>query len=113
MGALYGSQPIGYDTIHGGWPPGSFGFSAEVIVETMEVEVKLFATLREYLPKGSGQFSCKMEIDGQTRIKDILVSLRIPTEIPKIILVNGVHGKPDQVLKKGDVVSLFPPVAGG
>ena len=79
----------------------------------MEIEVKLFATLRDYLPKGSGQFSCKMEIDGQTRIKEILAKLNIPPEIPKIILVNGVHGKPAQVLKEGDVVSLFPPVAGG
>lgn len=79
----------------------------------MEVEVKLFATLRDYLPKGSGKFSCKMEIDGQTRIRDLLERLKIPKEIPKIILVNGVHGKEDQILREGDVVSIFPPVAGG
>lgn len=79
----------------------------------MEIEVKLFATLRDYLPKGSGRFSCKMEIDGQTRILDLLGKLNLPEEIPKIILVNGVHGKKEQVLKEGDVVSIFPPVAGG
>lgn len=79
----------------------------------MEIEVKLFATLRDYLPKGSGRFSCKMEIDGHTRVVDILFKLRIPEEIPKIILVNGIHGKNDQILKEGDVVSIFPPVAGG
>jgi molybdopterin converting factor small subunit len=79
----------------------------------MEIEVKLFATLRDYLPKGSGRFSCKMEIDGGTRVKDILDKLRIPEELPKIILINGVHGKVDQPLKEGDVVSIFPPVAGG
>jgi hypothetical protein len=44
----------------------------------MEIEVKLFATLRDYLPKGSGRFSCKMEIDGSTRIQDILSRLKIP-----------------------------------
>lgn len=79
----------------------------------MEIEVKLFATMRDYLPKGSGRFSCKIEIDGGTRVKDILAKLRIPDEMPKIILVNGVHGKSDQVLREGDVVSIFPPVAGG
>ncbi len=79
----------------------------------MEVEVKLFATLRDYLPKGSGRFSCKMEIDELTRVQEILTKLNIPEEIPKIILVNGVHGKKEQVLKEGDVVSIFPPVAGG
>ena len=80
---------------------------------SVEVEVKLFATLRDYLPKGSDRFSCKMSVDGHTRIQDILSRLNIPEEMPKIILVNGVHGKNDQVLKEGDVVSIFPPVAGG
>ena len=27
----------------------------------MKIEVKLFATLRDYLPKGSGRFSCSMD----------------------------------------------------
>ena len=79
----------------------------------MEIEVKLFATLRDYLPKGSSRFSCKMEIDGQTQVQDILSSLKIPEEIPKILLVNGIHAKKDLTLKEGDVLSIFPPVAGG
>ncbi len=79
----------------------------------MEIEVKLFATLRDYLPKGSGRFSCKMDVDAPTRVQDILLRLKIPEQIPKIILINGVHGKKEQILKEGDVVSIFPPVAGG
>ena len=79
----------------------------------MEIEVKLFATLRDYLPKGSDRFSCKLVIEGRARVKDIVAKLKIPDDIPKIILVNGVHGKNDQALKEGDVVSIFPPVAGG
>ena len=82
-------------------------------VNLMEIEVKLFATLRDYLPKGSDRFSCKLEMEGRARVKDILSKLKIPDEISKIILVNGIHGKNDQVLKGGDVVSIFPPVAGG
>ncbi len=79
----------------------------------MEIEVKLFAILRDYLPKGSGLSSCKLEIDGNTSIQDILRKLKIPDDMPKIILVNGVHGKKGQILKEGDVLSIFPPVAGG
>ncbi len=79
----------------------------------MEIEVKLFATLRDYLPKGSDRFTCKLDIGARARVKDIISKLKIPDDIPKIILVNGVHGKNDQVLKEGDVVSIFPPVAGG
>ena len=82
-------------------------------INLMDIEVKLFATLRDYLPKGSSRFSCKMEVDGLTRVQDILKRLKIPEEIPKIILINGVHGKKEQPLKDGDVVSIFPPVAGG
>jgi molybdopterin converting factor small subunit len=79
----------------------------------MEIEVKLFATLRDYLPQESNRFSCKMEVDEGTRVQDVLTRLKIPGEMPKIILVNGIHGKKEQVLKEGDVLSVFPPVAGG
>ncbi len=79
----------------------------------MQIEVKLFATLRDYLPAGSDRFSCKLEIEGHTRVRDIVSRLKIPDEIPKIILVNGIHGKMEQMLKEGDVLSIFPPIAGG
>lgn len=79
----------------------------------MEIEVKLFATLRDYLPRGSGQFSCKVEIDSADTVRGVLEKLKIPEEMPKIILVNGVHSNLDRVLKFGDVLSVFPPVAGG
>jgi sulfur carrier protein len=54
-----------------------------------------------------------VEVDESARVQDILSRLKIPEEMPKIILVNGVHGKKDQILKDGDVLSVFPPVAGG
>lgn len=79
----------------------------------MQIEIKLFATLRDYLPKGSDRFSCKMEIGEKTKIRDILEKLGIPEDIPKIILLNGIHGKKEEILKEGDVLSIFPPVAGG
>ncbi len=79
----------------------------------MEIEVKLFATLRDYLPKGSGQFSCRVEVDSADTVRDVLEKLEIPEDMPKIILVNGVHSNLDRVLQYGDILSVFPPVAGG
>ena len=79
----------------------------------MEVKVKLFATFREYLPKGSDGKSWQMEIDDTTTIEQIITTLKLPEEIPKIILVNGLQGSMDQTLKEGDTVSIFPPIAGG
>ena len=79
----------------------------------MEIEVKLFATLRDYLPKGSDQFSCKLELNSTDTVSDVLKKLKISEESPKIILVNGVHSDLDRILELGDVLSIFPPVAGG
>ena len=79
----------------------------------MQVKVKLFATLREYLPKDSDGRSCLMDIDEKTSIEQIIATFNIPEEIPKIILVNGLNGTMDQTLKEGDELSIFPPVAGG
>ena len=79
----------------------------------MEVKVKLFATLRDYLPENSDGKSCQMEIDETTKVEQIITKLKIPDEIPKIILVNGLSGSIDQTLKEGDELSIFPPVAGG
>jgi molybdopterin converting factor small subunit len=79
----------------------------------MQVKVKLFATLREYLPKDSDGRSCLMDIDETTTIEQIISTFNIPEEIPKIILINGLNGTMDQTLKEGDELSIFPPVAGG
>jgi molybdopterin synthase sulfur carrier subunit len=79
----------------------------------MEIELKLFANFRDYLPKGSDRFSSKISIDPSERVRDILRKVGIPKDYPKIILINGTHAKEDDTLKEGDVLSVFPPVAGG
>jgi len=79
----------------------------------MEVKIKLFASLRKYLPKSSDGKSCQLEIDEKTTIEQILAQFKVPEDIPKIILVNGLQGSIDQTPKEGDVLSIFPPIAGG
>jgi sulfur-carrier protein len=77
------------------------------------VEVRLFATFREYLPPGSNTFSCTKELTNCTTVADVIADLRLPREIPKIILINGKHSNEQQLLYNGDVLSIFPPIAGG
>ena len=81
----------------------------------MKIVVKLFATLREYLPSGSDKYSCTMDLKEATTVAEIVEQLKIPREIPLIILVNGIQHqeKEKKVLQEGDVLSIFPPVAGG
>ena len=81
----------------------------------MKIVLKLFATLREYMPCGKDKPSCTMEVNYGCTVAEIVEQLKIPKDIPLIILVNGIQNqeKEMQILKEGDVLSIFPPIAGG
>ncbi len=79
----------------------------------MKVEVKFFANFRDYLPPGSSSYSHLLDLDEGATIRQILENLKVPSSLPMILLVNGVHKQADEVLQPGDVLSVFPPVAGG
>ncbi len=79
----------------------------------MKVEVKLFANFQEYLPPGSEKYSCMLELEEGTTIAQVLARLNIPESQPMVPLVNGIHRQPEDPLQPGDVLSIFPPVAGG
>lgn len=72
------------------------------------IEVRFFATLRD----GRGKV---MQIDAEKAAVagDILRLCEIKPEEVAILLINGFHSKPEDPVKDGDVISLFPPVGGG
>lgn len=72
------------------------------------IEVRVFATLRQGREKVT-----LMEAEGLTCAADILQKLAIPAEEVSILLINGFHKKPEDPVKDGDIVALFPPVGGG
>ena len=78
----------------------------------MQVTVKLFATLREYAKEGDRGI-CVLDLPEETRIQEIVDMLKIPEGIPKILLINGVQKKLEDVIQEGDTLSIFPPIAGG
>jgi len=74
----------------------------------MEVEVRLFATLRQ------GRFkTAKMDFASGSKVADVLDRLAIAAQDVAILLVNGREALPQRDLTGGDVVSLFPAVGGG
>ena len=80
----------------------------------MKIEVKLYASLGRYMPqvileKGQGY----LEVGEGTTIKALLENLKVPLETVKLIFLNGIHAKDSEVLKDGDRLGVFPPVAGG
>jgi molybdopterin synthase sulfur carrier subunit len=79
----------------------------------MEIEVRLFATLQEYIPKGEMKHTFKLTVEEGAKIEDVLTRLKIPEKMPKILLVNGKYAPMDSVLLTGDALSIFPPLGGG
>ncbi|MBI5441619.1 MAG: MoaD/ThiS family protein [Deltaproteobacteria bacterium] len=77
----------------------------------MNVQVKLFADLRQYLPGGESPWAG--ELPEGTTVAKALEKFGVPEGKPRILLVNGRHAQPGQELREGDLLSVFPPVAGG
>jgi molybdopterin converting factor small subunit len=79
----------------------------------MNVTVKLFATLRDYLPEDSDNGACRLSLSEGETVKDVLRRLRVPEDIKLVLLLNSRHTDYETELAEGDVLSVFPPIAGG
>ena len=79
----------------------------------MKVRLKLFATFRRYLPPGAQGSACDVEVPEGTQVNDLLSRFGVPEKQSQMILVNGRDAGSDRVLQDGDVVAVFPAMAGG
>ena len=79
----------------------------------MNIEVRLFANLAQMLPPDSQNKRARMTVENGTTIGGLLNILKINHSITKILMVNGVQKDIETELHEGDVVSVFPPIAGG
>ena len=79
----------------------------------MEIEVHLFANLADYGSPGPGGAPPRVELPASATVRDLLRQLRIPDEVPCILLVNGHDVVPTARLNRGDVVDILPPLVGG
>lgn len=78
----------------------------------MKIELRLYASLSVYMPEINSATGI-VDIGQGTRIRELLTQLKVPADSVKIIFLNGVHAKGDEILKEGDRIGVFPPVAGG
>ena len=79
----------------------------------MRVEVRLFATLARYLPNDHRAGATLLDVADDSTVADVAHSLGIPGDLSRIVLVNDRDANDDRRLAEGDVVTLFPPLAGG
>ncbi len=75
----------------------------------MQIQLKLFATLRAYTPENAETYP----IEPGTTVKQIVDTLGIPVEEAKLVFVNSTRRDFDTPLADGDRVGICPPVGGG
>jgi sulfur carrier protein ThiS len=83
----------------------------------MQINIELYASLMKYLPPGKSRFRREVKIDDGFLLSDLIVQFHIPPEMAHLVLVNGhfidFELRQSRALIEGDVVSIWPPVAGG
>jgi molybdopterin converting factor small subunit len=79
----------------------------------VRVEVRLFATLVPFLPPESRDGAAILEVPDGSTVHDVVQRLGIPADFERVTLLNGGDSGPDAPLHAGDVLTVFPPLAGG
>lgn len=80
----------------------------------MIIQVKLFATLRHYVPNSDRHLDRdKWDIKEGATVAQVLEMLNLPEKEATKLLVNGRNADREKILNEGDVLHVFPPIAGG
>ncbi len=97
--------------------PRNIGLSIFYGQVVMKITVKLFATLEKYLPEDARNHQVTLEVPPGASVQACLDRFQIPEKLRHLVLINGVYIPPDQrmstELKEGDVVAVWPEIAGG
>lgn len=79
----------------------------------MEVDVRVFATLRRYLPELEIGEPRTLEVPEGTTLDDIRKELDLPEEEVKVYMRNNRQAQPEDLAEDGDRITFIPAVAGG
>jgi sulfur-carrier protein len=83
----------------------------------MKIQFKLFATLSDYLPQPTQNNSVVLEVAPETTVQRLIEQYNLPPQLCHLVLVNGFYISPAErastVLKDGDALAIWPPIAGG
>lgn len=84
----------------------------------MNVTLKLYATLSDYLPlEARRENALALDVAPQTTVGALIECHNLPAKLTHLVLVNGVFVPPParagHLLQEGDVLAIWPPIAGG
>ena len=79
--------------------------------------VKLYASLGSYLPSGADKNAIRLTLPVEATVMSTLEQLHVPQERCHLVLINGEFVPPgaraSHVIRDGDTLAVWPPVAGG
>lgn len=83
----------------------------------MKIYLELYASLMAHLPPGTARHRREIEIADDATPHDVIDAYGIPRAAAHLVLRNGVFVLPLErnrpVFQAGDVLAIWPPVAGG
>ena len=83
----------------------------------MKIKVRLFANLRAKLPARHNGQEAEVEVPDGATPQMVIAQLEIPPELAHLVMVNGFHLLKEDIRERqllpGEVLSIFPPIAGG
>lgn len=84
----------------------------------MQITFKLYASLAQYLPPEvrSGN-QVVLDVAPGATIAQVIEPFALPMKLVHLVLINGVYVPPEEratrALAEGDVLAIWPPIAGG
>jgi sulfur carrier protein ThiS len=84
----------------------------------MQITFKLYASLGDYLPADRRRGNeLPLEVPDGATIEQVIAPFQLPSKLVHLVLVNGHYIAPAEratrPLQPGDVLAIWPPVAGG
>lgn len=84
----------------------------------MQITLKLFATLTDYLPDAARRDNLvQLTLAEGATVAQAYAPFSLPDKLVHLVLVNGRFIAPEHrashVLVEGDVLAIWPPIAGG
>jgi sulfur carrier protein ThiS len=84
----------------------------------MHITFKLYASLTQYLPAQARQDNrIPLEVPEGTTVQQVIEPYGMPVNLVHLVLINGVYVPPEERLSRalveGDVLAIWPPIAGG
>ena len=84
----------------------------------MQITLKLFATLTDYLPPDARRANqLTLDVPDGITVAQAYEPFGLPSKLVHLVLVNGSYIAPEhrgtRALVEGDVLAIWPPIAGG